>query len=160
MRRKTLVMASALLSGSFLPAIAQSPPNTSSSASSLGSISASTHCVEQATGKVQRKTESGSDETSSLAASGLTSPDTGSKASDGPDASRQTRSANRADAAGDDLSAAVGASRLGGGSSPTERGAGGLAPSGNDPEESPGSSLPPAPGTDASGPTAGNLPSC
>ena len=71
MSRRTLVIASVILSGSVLAAAAQSAPSDA--------VSPASHCLDQATGQAKLKTDapstagSGADESSGLAASGLTS---------------------------------------------------------------------------------------
>ena len=69
---KTLVVASIFIAGGVLAAAAQSAPGTPQTPSPA------THCLDQATGQAKLKTDlasttgSGADESSAMAASGLT----------------------------------------------------------------------------------------
>jgi hypothetical protein len=102
MSRRTLVIASVILSGSVLAAAAQSVPGSTSDP-----VSPASHCLDQATGQAKLKTDapstagSGADESSGLAASGLTS--------SSPSGAGSTASSSTVG----DSSAAVGASRSG-----------------------------------------------
>lgn len=55
MNHKTLLLASAFLAGSILAAGAQSGGNSGAGSSASSAVSASTHCMDQATGQPKLK---------------------------------------------------------------------------------------------------------